>query len=104
MDLYSVEAVALRGPWRVCMIATEIPNTFLESPDIFLSLVPDPNWYFKVDQISPTLVKGLRKEELLDLEEAFKKQCYREGICQNKTILLLPVDYFLVCANVQKVI
>ena len=56
MGLYSVEAVALRGPWRVCMIATEIPNTFLESPDIVLSLVPDPNWYLKVDQISPTLL------------------------------------------------
>ena len=54
---YSVEAVALRGPWRVCMIATEIPNTFLESPDIVLSLIPDPNWYLKVDQISPTLMK-----------------------------------------------
>ena len=52
---YSVEAVALRGPWRVCMIATEIPNTFLESSDIVLSLVPDQNWYLKVDQISPTL-------------------------------------------------
>ena len=50
-----MEAVALRGPWRVCMIATEIPNTFLESPDIVLSLIPDPNWYLKVDQISPTL-------------------------------------------------
>ena len=55
MDLYSVEAVALRGPWRVCMIATEIPNTFLESSDIVLSLVPDQNWYLEVDQISPTL-------------------------------------------------
>ena len=55
MDLYSVEAVALRGPWRVCMIATEISNTFLESSDIVLSLVPDQNWYLKVDQISPTL-------------------------------------------------
>ena len=37
------------------MIGREIPNTFLESPDIVLSLVPDPNWYLKVDQISPTL-------------------------------------------------
>ena len=38
------------------MIGREIPNTFLESPDIVLSLVPDPNWYLKVDQISPTLI------------------------------------------------
>ena len=57
---YSVEAVALRGPWRVCMIATEIPNTFLESSDIVLSLVPDQNWYLKVDQISPTLVDTMK--------------------------------------------
>ena len=38
------------------MIGREIPNTFLESPDIVLSLVSDPNWYLKVDQISPTLL------------------------------------------------
>ena len=56
MVLYSVEAVALRGPCRVCMIAIEIPNAFLESSDIVLSLVPDQNWYLKVDQISPTLM------------------------------------------------
>ena len=56
MVLYSVEAVTLRGPCRVCMIATEITNTFLESSDIVLSLVPDQNWYLKVDQISPTLL------------------------------------------------
>ena len=37
------------------MIDTEISNTFLESSDIVLSLVPDQNWYLKVDQISPTL-------------------------------------------------
>ena len=55
MVLYSVEAVALRGPCRVCMIDTEISNTFLESSDIVLSLVPDQKWYLKVDQISPTL-------------------------------------------------
>ena len=55
MGLYSVEALALRGPWRVCMIATEISNTFLESSDMVLSLVHDQNWYLKVDQISPTL-------------------------------------------------
>ena len=54
MGLYSVEAIALRGPWRVCMISAEIQNTFLESLDILLSLVSDPNWYLKVDQISPT--------------------------------------------------
>ena len=42
------------------MIATEIPNTFLESPDIVLSLIPDPNWYLKVDQISPTLMLRYR--------------------------------------------
>ena len=59
MDLYSVEAVALRGPWRVFMIAIEIPNTFLESSDIVLSLVPDQNWYLKVDQISPTLATSI---------------------------------------------
>ena len=38
------------------MIATEISNAFLESSDIVLSLVPDPNWYLKLDQISPTLI------------------------------------------------
>ena len=55
-----MEAVALRGPWRVCMIGTEIPNTFLESSDVVLSLVPpDQNWYLKVDQISPTLVHNV---------------------------------------------
>ena len=62
MDLYSVEAVALRGPWRVCMIATEISNTFLESSDIVLSLVPDQNWYLKVDQISPTLIEKFKRK------------------------------------------
>ena len=50
-----MEAVALRGPWRVCMIAIEIPNTFLESSDIVLSLVPNQNWFLKVDPISPNL-------------------------------------------------
>ena len=38
------------------MIVTEIPNTFLESSDIVLSLVLDQNWYLKVDQINPTLM------------------------------------------------
>ena len=38
------------------MIGREIPITFLESPDIVFSLVPDQDWYLKVDQISPTLV------------------------------------------------
>ena len=37
------------------MIGREIPITFLESPDIVFSLVPDQNWYLNVDQISPTL-------------------------------------------------
>ena len=37
------------------MIGREIPITFLESPDIVFSLVPDQDWYLKVDQISPTL-------------------------------------------------
>ena len=54
-----MEAVALRGPCRVCMIDTEISNTFLESSDIVLSLVPDQNWYLKVDQISPTLINNV---------------------------------------------
>ena len=38
------------------MIGREIPITFLESPDIVFSLVPDQNWYLNVDQISPTLL------------------------------------------------
>ena len=38
------------------MIGREIPITFLESPDIVFSLVPDQDWYLKVDQISPTLM------------------------------------------------
>ena len=38
------------------MIGREIPITFLESPDIVFSLVPDQDWYLKVDQISPTLI------------------------------------------------
>ena len=38
------------------MIGREIPITFLESPDIVFSLVPDQDWYLKVDQISPTLL------------------------------------------------
>ena len=38
------------------MIGREIPITFLESPDIVFSLVPDQNWYLNVDQISPTLM------------------------------------------------
>ena len=56
------------------MIATEIPNTFLESPDIVLSLVPDPNWYLKVDQISPTLVFILSYVNLRgsDMPETYK--------------------------------
>ena len=55
-----MEAVALRGLCQVCVIATEIPNTFLESSDIVLSLVPDQNRYLKVDQISPTLFYNLQ--------------------------------------------
>ena len=47
------------------MIDTEISNIFLESLDIDLSLVPDQNWYLKVDQISPTL---LYYEEAWDLK------------------------------------
>ena len=49
------------------MIGREIPITFLESPDIVLSLVPDPNWYLKVDQISPTLVGKSKKSMLKPL-------------------------------------
>ena len=41
------------------MIGREIPITFLESPDIVFSLVPDQDWYLKVDQISPTLMVGV---------------------------------------------
>ena len=42
------------------MIGREIPITFLESPDIVFSLVPDQDWYLKVDQISPTLLKSFQ--------------------------------------------
>ena len=40
------------------MIDREILIAFLESPDSVLTLIPDPNWYLKVDQISPTLLKS----------------------------------------------
>jgi len=81
----AVEAVALGGPLRVCVVAAEIPNTFLESPDMVLSLVPDPGWCLKVDQISPTLfctspkldlenpTFGLKLEYML--ENGFHQQC-----------------------------
>ena len=62
------------------MIGREIPNTFLESPDIVLSLVPDPNWYLKVDQISPTLTDIIATLLLLSRkylnEEVYPFKCH----------------------------
>ena len=82
MVLYSVEAVALRGPCRVCMIDTEISNTFLESSDIVLSLVPDQNWYLKVDQISPTLIsKDIKVKDNVDSNTGYSSLPKHVVIC-----------------------
>ena len=51
------------------MIGREIPITFLESPDIVFSLVPDQDWYLKVDQISPTLMNNCMKQMQNGLSE-----------------------------------
>ena len=55
---YLVGLISNTVPWRVSMIDREILIAFLESPDSVLTLIPDPNWYLKVDQISPTLLKS----------------------------------------------
>ena len=75
-----MEAVDLRGPCRVCMIDTEISNTFLESSDIVLSLVPDQNWYLKVDQISPTLFPILMGSKM-----PYSKKGFASGKVSNGT-------------------
>ena len=100
MVLYSVEAVALRGPCRVCMIATEILNTFLESSDIVLSLVPDQNWFLKVDQISPTLLLGLHSNRssfcrpTLHTSPAKKASKTDEKHVIFASLIFFPIPYF----------
>jgi len=51
-----MEAATLWGLQRVFMALTDDPKVVLESSDIIFSLVNDPNWYLKNDEISPTLV------------------------------------------------
>ena len=97
MVLYSVEAVALRGPCRVCMIDTEISNTFLESSDIVLSLVPDQNWYLKVDQISPTLKNSLNLTNSSRYSSIFFVVPHQSRYVISNCILTTVLFYYQLC-------
>ena len=61
-----MEAATFRGLQRFSMAPTEDPKVFLESSDIVLSLVKDPHWYLKIDEISPTLIKCVIVSDLMN--------------------------------------